>query len=106
MIKYGDIIEIGMQARKIEDLSTLKVVAEHIQLRNYGSSSERNSKKKEDDVSLMLQGQNGRGSNNVSSIRAQGNNLPHPQLVFNQNNDGRRLERVRNRNAHLRSSHL
>lgn len=63
-------------------------MAEHLQSGNYGNK--RNNKKKEENVSLVVQGQAGRWSNNAPSIRAQGNNPLIQQLVFNQNNNRRR----------------
>lgn len=76
--------EIELQSGKIKELTTLEAIAEHRQVGNYGSSSNRNQKEKKEDVSLMLQGQS-KGLNNTPLIRAQGNNLPPTQPILNQN---------------------
>lgn len=89
MIRHVDIAEMGLRYRKIKDFMALEVVAEHIQSGKYGTNFKRNHKKKEEDVSLVLQGRS-RGPNNNPPIIAQGSNPQQQQLAFNQNNDGRR----------------
>ena len=56
----------------------MEVVAKQIQTVNYGSSSKRNQKKKVEHVSLVMQGEIGKGLNNAPPILAQGQN-PFPQ---------------------------
>lgn len=71
---------------KIKDWSALRAMTKLIQSGNFGNSVEMNSQMKEKRVSLVLQSQNGRGSNNDSPIKAQCNNPPISQkLEIDQN---------------------
>lgn len=41
IIKKGDLVDVGIQSGKIEDFSTLKVMADHFTSGNYVSSSKK-----------------------------------------------------------------
>lgn len=69
MIKHG---EMGFKSGKIKDLTALEAVAEHIQSGNYSSAPKRVHKRKEEDVSLILQGQSANKNSNPP-IQKQGN---------------------------------
>lgn len=75
---------MGLKSGKIQDLSPLKVIAEHIQSGNYGNNPRRVHKKKEEDVSLILQGQKGNQNmpiqrRNYIPFQAQPSNPPIPK---------------------------
>lgn len=71
IIKHRNMAEIRIRSGKIKDFSALEAVIEQIQTGNYRNSFKRNQKKKKEDVSLLVQGQTGRGLNNAPSIQAQ-----------------------------------
>ena len=57
MINHGDMAEMGLRSGTIKDFTSLEAVAEHLQAGNYRSMAKRNQKKKkEENVSLILQG--------------------------------------------------